>query len=93
MAKTNTQFLIGAGKRIATWLTDRMKSAAPAPSCNDIMTRIHAQYPGPNFSVEDQIVIGRTALIQFKQRDAKGWARFRDANPDVQDRPISELKL
>lgn len=90
VSKTHIGEITAAGKEIARWLIQRLGTNAPAPTTHDIMTRIHAKYQHPKFSTEDQIVIGRTALVVLKSRDSAAWDKYRLQCPDVMDRPVPE---
>lgn len=90
MTKTQVNEVTDRGKRVARWLTDRLKSAAPAPTTKEIMTRVHSVAPSPQFSSEDQIGVGRVALAILRRDDEAGWVKFIGQNPDVMDRPGAE---
>lgn len=90
MSKTHTGEVSKAAKEIAKWLAERLGSNAPSPTTTDIMTRIHSRHQHPTFSTEDQIAIGRTALVLLKHRFPGLWDKYRNQNPDVMDRSVPQ---
>lgn len=83
MSVTHSNEITTAAKKIARWLSDRSKSSAPPPTTRDIIDRIHALFPAPKFSSEDQIGIGRAALAVFKKNDPDAHSRFEAQLADI----------
>lgn len=85
MSKTHTNNVTANGKHVAKWLAQRCARISPIPTCNDIMTEIRRKWP--DYSVEDQIAMGRVAIAVLKRNEPEGYERFLSSNPEVKDRP------